>query len=416
MSALAQDTVLGRINALLAEIDGPSKSASELDTTGSAAKDPGGYQTPSAHPSAKIDGHNGPASLGTRAKENEKDVKNANPAQVDNKKPGEGGSQDEYQYNIGTNQSATGEDSKTEKNFKDRKEDPGTEHPANAEDIGAKYASLNPDELHKEAYTQLNTLLAALANKEPIETETTKKAGSAPVPTLAADPGQAARQGYEFSSQLLAQEPAFDKTAFAHAVLEGLIKEALTDAANVARYLYERAALAEQQAQEQKTKIAAELPPEAMAAVGGGGPPAGTPAEAPPAPVAPVGAPSGVASAPGESHEQAMEELINALIEMGIPPEEILAAAQQSGAGGVMGGMGEGLPKTASTQSPRVVEMARNMVQYPEDTQALYKLASEVIQLRDQGKLKVKSARQGTKLRAERDEIKKYIRDVCGVS
>ena len=100
MSALAQDTVLGRIEALLAEFDG-EKAASEMGTSGSAKDDPGGYKGKSSHPSAKADPTCGPATMGARAKENEKDVKAEYPSQIDNKGSGYGDTQDSQQSNMG---------------------------------------------------------------------------------------------------------------------------------------------------------------------------------------------------------------------------------------------------------------------------------------------------------------------------
>jgi hypothetical protein len=44
------------------------------------------------------------------------------------------------------NKSATGEDPSVEDDYKGDKDDPGTEHPADAESVGEKYSSMQPKE------------------------------------------------------------------------------------------------------------------------------------------------------------------------------------------------------------------------------------------------------------------------------
>jgi hypothetical protein len=87
-AAIAEDSVLGRINALLAEVGGEKraaakKRATEMGLSGSGADDPGGRSGPSTHPTARADSDTGEAPLGARGKENEEDVKEDRPAAVD---------------------------------------------------------------------------------------------------------------------------------------------------------------------------------------------------------------------------------------------------------------------------------------------------------------------------------------------
>src|SRR5262245_4417272 len=135
----APEPLISRINALLAEVDGEAvKSASEMGTSGQGTKDPGGYQGKSSHPSADADPSTQSAPMGSRAKENESDVKEDHPGSgVDHVSPG-GADEDKVMPNIGTRQSSTGEEPSVEDDYKGSKEDPGTSHPANAEDIGEK--------------------------------------------------------------------------------------------------------------------------------------------------------------------------------------------------------------------------------------------------------------------------------------
>src|SRR5579872_4247375 len=118
------NSVIGRLSALVEEINGvktaaakngQTKSATELGLSGEGKQDPGGYQGKSDHPSARAASNVQKTPLGSRAKENETDVKHDHPgAGVDNTSPGGGGSQDDKQYNIGTHQSTTGNDPKVE--------------------------------------------------------------------------------------------------------------------------------------------------------------------------------------------------------------------------------------------------------------------------------------------------------------
>lgn len=403
MSAIAQDSVLGRINALLAEVDG-EKRATELGTSGSAAKDPGGYAGKSTHPSAKTDDKSGPVELGSRFKENEKDVKEVYPAAVDNTEPGSGGTQDDKAYNVGTHVSETGEDPKVEDNYKGHKEDPGTTHPSDMSD-NDKYASMRTDVLFKEAFFKMNALLAAIASDEPI-------AKSATTEKTKVGAKEAAQAGYALSSSLI-EQPTFDKAALAHAVLENTIKEALTDADNVAAYLYAR-----QEKLAAEYKRANEVPPEVMmgadggmGGAGGGMPPAMPPEgeapmsgggeEAPPPP------PEEMGGGEGGKDEEAVEQLMNALQELGIPPETLLQASQDAESGPA---------KVASARHPLVTHIAESLTKHANDARALNNLSQMTINLRDKGRIKTKSAWFGSKERAERDEIKAYIREVCGLS
>lgn len=406
MSAIARDSVLGRINALLAEVDG-EKQASEMDTSGGGAKDPGGYVAPSSHPSAKKDDRSGPAAMGNRAKENEKDVKEVYPAAVDNTSPGSGGTQDDKAYNIGTHVSATGEDPKTEDNYKGDKEDPGTSHPANAEEIGEKYSSMRTDILMKEAFDHLNNLLASIANGEEIKIDVEPQAKNA---------SEAARRGYELSNELLkTPSQSFDKTAAARMVIERTINEALSDADNVGQYLMARQAMYAEQ-----VKAANQMPPEAAGGMPPMDPGSAAPQEGgmPPEAMMPPegeghGEPDGDEASP-HNQEAAIAELAAALQELGISPEELMAATAHAG-GAPEGVPEEALPKTASHSAGKVKHMAESLTKYAQDAKALFHLSADVMTLMDSKGVKIKSAKQGTRLRAERDEIKDYITEVCGL-
>jgi hypothetical protein len=88
------------------------------------------------------------------------------------------GRQDQVQLNIGTNAAATGEDAAAEKDYKGTKDDPGTSHPAKAND-GEKYSSVTFKQAHSQCSTLGNEILADLINFGGEDLDE-KKAGDMP--------------------------------------------------------------------------------------------------------------------------------------------------------------------------------------------------------------------------------------------
>ncbi|MHC4176704.1 MAG: hypothetical protein ACYSWU_04315 [Planctomycetota bacterium] len=138
--------VVDSIDDMLREIGTAAEKSAESNT------EAGGYQGGSSHPSASVDDKTETAQEGARSSENTSDVKEDQGApSVENTTAGTPGGQDSVQMNIGTNQSATGEDSSVEtSSAKGGKDDPGTQrgsstHPARTDNDsldGGKYASL----------------------------------------------------------------------------------------------------------------------------------------------------------------------------------------------------------------------------------------------------------------------------------
>ncbi|MHC4609493.1 MAG: hypothetical protein ACYS7M_04010 [Planctomycetota bacterium] len=128
--------------------------------------DPGGYQGPSTHPTTGVDNSAQTASEGARSSENAADVKaDQKSPSVDSTAEATAGQdeQDSVQLNIGTQQSATGEDSSVEDDYKGTKDDPGTSHPATTED-GEKYGGLSFKQAQTESVKLANEILADFAN------------------------------------------------------------------------------------------------------------------------------------------------------------------------------------------------------------------------------------------------------------
>ena len=388
---------LAQITQMLTEI-GNVKAASSLIGTDAvqAEQDPGGRLGQTTHPSKSVDNGTSPARLGARAAENETDVKQDQPVGVDRTSPGGGGSQDSRQLNIGMRQSATGEDPTTEDRYKGRPTDPGTTAPADTE-IGEKYASMSFDALTKLAYAKFNSVLAAL-------TATTDKT-AAPV-QLSSEVEAAQRAGYELANLVLSQPAAETVKAATHDVVAQTLRDAIASADAVGRYVRDYYA-----AKQAMMAGAEEMPP--TPGDGSEGLPTGPGEEmggALPMPAGGGGMPEGGmpegdmgGSEGGGGHEEAVEALVNSLIEAGISPDELAQAiaSEGDGEGGMGGGMGGGMPtKEAQALTP----------QERRHFQGLVKIASRLWTPR----FRFKAAQPGTPARKARDEMVQYLKDVCG--
>jgi hypothetical protein len=171
MTATASSTqgrLFSALSALADEIqvEKTAAAAGHEKTGAPTPPDPGGYQGASSHPTADADNSAQTATEGERSSENTADVK------ADQKAPAVDSTseatpnqdeQDSVQLNIGTQQSATGEDASVEDDYKGDKDDPGTSHPAQTED-GEKYGSLTFKEAHAKFAATANEVLADLVN------------------------------------------------------------------------------------------------------------------------------------------------------------------------------------------------------------------------------------------------------------
>jgi hypothetical protein len=410
--------------------------------------DPGGYMGATTHPSKSVDNRGQVASEGSRSAENVSDVKadQGSPG-VDSTSPAnEGSMQDKVQLNIGTQQSATGEDPAVEDNYKDTKEDSETSHPASTENDaldGHKYASVSFQATHDLAEQLANGILADLANGQQLTKSATQNAKTAADQT---DPDVAA--GYE-----LARLCGVDKTAADQLIeeqLAAIIKEAHDDADLLGAYLQ---GLREKKSMEESPDDAApessedhSNPGDATSGAGdsdgggdaggggggdgggieailaggggdpamGGGPPPGGPG---------MGGDPGMG---GGGDEAAMMELLAALEEMGITPEELAQFIDSSGGGGgpEMGGgppMGGGDPARAGGDpgmgGPPPMGGEPSMgggpppMGGPEEGAGM-KLASALKRFKRSGRYKFKAADDGTKSREMRDRMKGYLQEL----
>lgn len=204
-----------------------------------AEKDPGGQEGGSDHPSAHVDNGTITAPEGARAAENTKDVKNDVPASVDAAPEGVGdGKQDSVQLNIGTQQSATGEDPSSETaSVNARLPDPGgyeggTSHPANLDNssVSQKYSSV------RQQIATARELGHALLAKIAMNAETTPAAAPAPAAaTLAPPVDKAAAAGEAAAAAAIAAQQQRDVAVVGR--LYDTIKLAEDNAARTAEYL-----------------------------------------------------------------------------------------------------------------------------------------------------------------------------------
>lgn len=397
--------------------------------------DPGGYFGASTHPTANVDNSGQSASEGSRSSENEEDVnKDQGKPGVNQAPTAQPGQQSDVQLNIGTNQSATGEDPSVEDAYKGGKDDPGSSHPARTDNDsldGEKYAKLTFSQGRAKCAALANDILAAIANGrgsdltvDALNLARSKQAGApainqqidkAAAAANAKTPAAAAMAaGYELAAALGAEKTAAEQFVTKHA--SDIINDAIFDADLVGGYLTK---LAEADGPPPKEDDGAGSAPAGDGdADDAGAPPAGPPAGGAPAGGAPAGGPP-MGGGGEPSHAELMTELISALEEMGISPEEFaqFAAAKGGDAGGgappaggpppmaglpPMGGPPAGGPPGAPPMGGGDIG-AEGM-----------KLAAEMRRFQRTGQYQRKNADDGTRSRALRDRMKAHVREMIG--
>lgn len=440
--------------------DGLRNLADEIQTAKTAAaktaaptpKDPGGYAGGSSHPTADVDNHGQNATEGSRSSENTADVKaDIGKPSVDSTPDATAGTgsgdQDSVQLNIGTQQSATGEDPSVEDDYKNKKDDPGTAHPAKAGEGGEKYSSVSFFEGKKMASAIGNSILADLANGfgDRLNTKAAGSQPNAPAPRTSAPnaavtsptpTAPAAKQasapldsriaaGYELASLLgVSKEAAFKQ---ASEVAEGIINDARLDADLFGPYLLAIQKRASGDAAEGESH---EPPPEggeggggggdlaAMLSGGGGGgaepPMPGGGGGGPPAPGGDAGG-GGIPGGP-PSEDEALAQLAAALEELGIPLDVLAQAGGGGGGAPPGGGMppmpggeggGPGGPPGAGGMPPGLPGGGGAEPPMPGGPGEGAKLASLVLNYKRSGKYQIKAA-STPRERALRDYMKKY--------
>lgn len=329
-------------------------AAGHTKVAGPTPADPGYQGGSSSHPSASADNGAQAASEGERSSENAADVRKQQGApSVDSTTDASPGADKDNSLNIGMTQSMPGEDPSTEDGYKGDKDDPGTSHPATTED-GQKYGSVNFKQASAKVVELGNKLLAdvalgytksmgkkaaAPASATPPAPAAAAAATPAPTKTAAAPSADVATHilaGYDLAASLGLSKEAAVQTV--ENVIENSIREAY-ERADLIGGFYTKLAADEAEAAEGEDHASASGAAEgggsgAGPAEGAGGPPGG----APPADMgggAPVPGPADMGGgAPGGNEEAALQELVAALMELGITPDMLAQAGQGAGGAG----------------------------------------------------------------------------------
>lgn len=430
MPATTTRPLFEQIDSWLKEIDttktaSAKKPAATSKKAGTKVAGPSGMGE-TKHPSESVDDNTQPEETGARFKENTEDIeKDIGPPSVDSTS-GSGGDQDSKQYNIGTTQSAVGEDPSVEDDYKGSKDDPGTTHPADAESTGEKYSSMNIKKLMKVAESRANELLVELSKGLPIQAPITATVQQkvADVKTAVAKvtaPQAAANAGVVTAAQTNAE---YEKMAAAF--VAKTIKDADLDADLVGSFLYSYKQSLQKKAADDEPDEEGKPPadaPEDMA--GGGDPTAGA---------GPGGGGGDVLSALGAGG-------MGGGAGAGGPPMggggDLAGAAMPPEAAGGMGGGAGGDPGAAGGQPPVdhdtamkiLTEVMGDLGLTPDDLMQLTQGAGAPPGAAPEGaklatavkafKLAGKYDRHDPKLaqyKSAREQIKDYVREICGLS
>jgi hypothetical protein len=444
--ARMQRSLFAQLNALAEEIaQSPVKAAAEKSAAPVPA-DPGTYVGSSAHPSASADNGVQNATTGARASEYETDVKKQQGALAVDNTPemSQEGRQDEVQLNIGVNAKATGEDPAAEHDYKGDKDDPGTSHPAKAND-GEKYSSVTFKEARARAGELGNDILANIINfgadklpaaekaaempaflKEKIEGKKEEPAAEHKEPAgelkgdqhkldvnnngkiegsdlaeLRSDKAAAFKAGYELAAQLGLNKEAAE--ASVRDVCANTLREADEMADLFIGFVTSKTAGADptEEAAEGEDHSAPEDVSSGASDAPAAPAPAGLEAMMGGEEAAPMGAPEAAGEMGGApSEDEAVQELAMALEELGIPPEALLQALQ----GGEGGAPAPG-PAGAEGALPPEAVAAEPKMAAASDLDAI---GRAVVNFKRAGKFQVKEART-KRSRQLRDMMKQHV-------
>jgi len=403
-----------QLREFLSEVENEKQAS--VKKQAEANTEPSSQGGPTSHPSKSVDDNTQPATEGKRSQENASDVKKTVPTGGVDSSNDKAPSQEDQQLNVGITSTSTGHDPANEDNYKDKKEDPGTTHPAKMEG-GEKYSSMSFVELRKLASEKANNILADVVklaemgekkvdsglkgDQHKLDVNNNGKIEGSDLaalrkgeekkeePKKEEDKMAAAAAGE--AAATLTEDQKAEITKQAHeavsAAIEATINDGLEKAAMVGSYLkaFQKAAEGEASAPEEESPAAEE------AIEGGQGG-----MEVDPGLMAQMaGEEAGMGGAPA-SPDDAAQELLMALQEQGIDPAELLAMIQGGAPEAAM--MPEGA-KVASADAKVTADLV-NLVKYAQD-------------YRKAGKFKFTEAKTAQQ-RNLRDQIKMCVRDIIG--
>lgn len=419
------------LRSFLAEVQQVKAASSKKAEANTEAGSRGGD---TSHPVKNVDDQTGDANEGARSAENTADVKKQVPAGGVDSATDNPPSQEDQQLDVGITSTATGEDPANEDNYKGTKDDPGTSHPAKTED-GEKYSSMSFNKLKGLTEKKANALLAKISNVikqaelhgDQEKLDVNPKDGKITGSDLAAlrshkgetthgkkdDEKKAAAVGYDQAVQS-GEASQEDAAAFFKVASENMLRSALDAATATGQYLTAFTAqlqkAAEEESEESESHEKAESPSEESAEHGPGGEEA---AEGDMSSGGDIGATEGDLAAMGGEAGPAedagsIDELLGALAEMGVSPDEVMAALSEEG--GDMGMAPEAaLPPEAAMAGMEEPKMASAKAR----NKQVFGLMKAAKARARSGKFQISSAKTAGQ-RKLRDEIKKCIAEIVG--
>ena len=423
--------LFNELRSFLAEVETQQEKAASVKKTkkAEANTEAGSYEGGTSHPVKAVDDQTEDANEGERSSENSSDVKKQVPGGGVDSSTDNPPNQEGQQYDVGISSAATGEDPAHEDDYKNTKEDPGTSHPAKTED-GEKYSSMGFNKLKGLTEKKANALIAGISvllkqaelhgeqhkidvdGDGEIEGEDLKKLRARKGVT--ADGKKAAAVGYDQAVQ--AGAPAQeDLTRFFKSASENLIRGALTAAAATGQYLTafnQQLAIkaAEESSEHEEKEPAGHEASESSSQEASEGSGELGLDEADLASMAGEGA---MPAGPG-GEEGSVDELLAALAEMGVTPDQIMAALGGEGGGAAPAGPEAGLPPEMAGLPPEMAglppEMAGKMASAKSDKQIMGLMKAAKARQRS-GKFQISSAKTAQQRRL-RDEIKKCIAEI----
>jgi hypothetical protein len=411
------------LRSFLAEVETQQVKAASSKKRAEANTEAGSYEGGTSHPVKSVDDQTGDAHEGARSTENSADVKEQVPGGGVDSASEKTPDQEGQQYDVGITSHATGEDPANEGDYKGTKDDPGTSHPAKTED-GEKYSSMSFAKLKGLVEKKANALIANIAvalkeaelhgdqDKLDVEPKDGKitgsdlkalRAGKGKTTHGVTDEKKAAAVGYDQAVQSGIPSQETDLSFFKEAS-ENMLRGALTAATATGQYLTafnNRLAtkLAEEseehEAEEPAGHEESESPKQEAAEEAGGD----------------LGLDEGDMAAMaggGEGGDAgSIDELLAALAEMGVSPDEVMAAL-----GGAEGGApaGDVLPPEAMGGDMMAGGEAPKMAAANKQTLKLMKAAKARAR---SGKFQISAAKTAGQ-RQLRNEIKKCIAEIVG--
>jgi hypothetical protein len=345
-----------------------------------ATEDPGSVSGDTEHPVADLDNNTEEAETGSRAEEHEEMIDDAyGSVGVNDSETDDAPDTEDRQLQLNLTQSATGEDPDTEDNYKENIEDPGTESPVSTDNVGRKYGSAKFAALENKFYNIANDIL------EDIYGSLIVKSASHVQQNIQ---NSILMENVLKTSNAVAEQASEDADAVGQMLIKyQLLKSAMENAANAATPSGpDLEALAQMIGDSSSTKAenSENIAPADAAAV------TEEDSEATP------------------SDDEVVNELVNALIEAGISPDELASAADQQAA------ENEAAAETIPDNQAKSAHLKRAYIEQAGALRQWSMYAKMAKQHAVLGKTRLKEASPGTSKRHRRDLIINYIKEICG--